>query len=165
MKRSIKLMVLTVALALTATTSMFAGSIAVGNANNIQTTVVGSCQWTSGFAMTFPNYDPFSGTADTQTTTVSCKCVNKTNATSSYLICVSKAGGNMVNGANNLSYSLTEGGWAALKTSAATAVAVAGTPGIGALAGYTYTVNGSIAPSQDVPTGLYQDSVVAHVEY
>ena len=30
---------------------------------------------------------------------------------------------------------------------------------------YTFTVNGSIAAQQDVPTGLYQDTVVANVEY
>jgi len=36
---------------------------------------------------------------------------------------------------------------------------------VGAGAGYSYTVKGSIAAQQDVPIGLYQDTVVANVEY
>ena len=164
MKRSVKLMVLTAVLALTAT-SMFAGTASTTNANNVFTTVVGSCKWTTPLTMAFPNYDPFAVAATTQTTSVAFKCVKKTNATDTYKIWFSKTGGNMLNGVVTLAYTLTDSLSNPLPTSAAASTAVAGTPGIGVGSGYSFTVNGSIAPSQDVPTGLYQDTVVANVEY
>ena len=164
MKRSLKLTVLAVFMALTAT-SMFAGTASTTNNNNVFTTVVGSCQWTTPLTMAFPNYDPFNATATTQTTTVSFKCVKKTNATDTYKVWFSKTSGNMVNGANNLAYTLTDNAGNPLPTTAATSTAVAGTAGVGAGAGYSYIVKGSIAAQQDVPTGLYQDTVVANVEY
>jgi len=164
MKRSVKLMVLSVAISMVAT-AMFAGTASTTNVNNITATVVGSCQWITPLTMAFPNYDPFSAVADTQTTTVTFKCVKKTNATDTYKIWFSKTGGNMSNGVDLLAYSLTDGGGAPLPTTAAASTAVAGTAGIGALAGYTFTVDGAIAAGQDVSTGLYQDTVVANVEY
>ncbi|HEX7419308.1 MAG TPA: spore coat protein U domain-containing protein [Thermoanaerobaculia bacterium] len=164
MKRSIKLSILAVVMALSAT-SMFAGTASTVNTNNVFTTVVGSCQWTTPLTMAFPNYDPFTVAATTQTTAVAFKCVKKTNATDSYKIWFSKTAGNMVNGANNLAYTLTDGVGAALPITALASTAVAGTPGVGALAGYSFTVKGSIAGQQDVPTGLYQDTVIANVEY
>jgi spore coat protein U-like protein len=164
MKRSMKLMVLTVALSLAATT-MFGATLSTTNNNNVTVTVNGSCQWITSLTMAFPGYDPFSGAADTQSTSVMFKCVKKTNATDTYKIWFSKTGGNMSNGTDNLAYTLTDGGGAALPTSAAASTAVAGTPGVGAAAGYSFTVNGSIAPGQDVSTGNYQDTVVANVEY
>lgn len=164
MKRSVKLMILSVAISMVAT-AMFAGTASTTNVNNITASVVGSCQWITPLSMAFPNYDPFSAVADTQTTTVTFKCVKKTNATDTYKIWFSKTGGNMSNGVDLMAYSLTDGGGAALPTTAAASTAVAGTAGIGAAAGYTFTVKGSIAAGQDVSTGLYQDTVVANVEY
>jgi spore coat protein U-like protein len=163
MKRSIKLSILTAVMILSAT-SMFATTVATVNTNNVTTTVVGSCQWQTSLTMAFPNYDPFAVAATTQTTSVNFKCVKKTTATDTYKVWFSKTAGNMVNGANNLAYTLTDNANAALPTTAATSVAVAGVPGV-AGAGYSFTVKGSIAPSQDVPTGLYQDTVVANIEY
>lgn len=164
MKRSVKLSILAVVMALSAT-SMFAGTASTVNTNNVFTTVVGSCQWTTPLTMAFPNYDPFAVAATTQTTSVAFKCVKKTNATDTYKIWFSKTAGNMVNGANNLAYTLTDSANAALPTTAATSTAVVGTPGVAVAAGYSFTVKGSIAAGQDVPTGLYQDTVVANVEY
>lgn len=164
MKRSLKLMVVSAVLALAAN-STFATTVSTTNTNNVTTTVVGSCQWTTALTMAFPNYDPFSGTATTQTTSVAFKCVKKTNATDTYKVWFSKTSGNMVNGANNLAYTLTDNSGNPLPTTAASSVAVTGTAGIAAGAGYSYTVKGSIAANQDVPTGLYQDTVVANVEY
>lgn len=164
MKHSVKRMILATVLALSAT-SMFAGTISSTNTNNITTTVVGNCQWTTPLVMAFPNYDPFSVSATTQSAGVQFKCVKKTNATDTYKIWFSKTSGNMVNGVNTLAYTLTDATSNPLPTTAATSTTVAGTPGVGVAAGYTFTVNGSIAAQQDVPTGLYQDTVVANVEY
>jgi hypothetical protein len=77
-----------------------------------------------------------------------------------------KTGGNMVNGPDNLAYTLTDNGGAPLPTTAATAVTVVGVPGV-AGAGYTFTVKGSVAAGQDVPASAtaYQDTVVANIEY
>ena len=164
MKRSVKLMVVSAVLAMVAT-STFATTVSTTNNNNVTATVVGSCQWTTPLTMAFGNYDPFSGTALTQTTAVAFKCVKKTNATDTYKVWFSKTSGNMVNGANNLAYTLTDNANNPLPTTAATSATVAGTPGIAAAAGYSYTVKGSVAANQDVPTGSYQDTVVANVEY
>ncbi len=164
MKRSIKLMVLTVALTFSAA-SMFAGTATTVSSNNVSTTVTGGCQWITPLSMVFPNYDPFAVAATTQTANVKFKCVKKTNATDTYKIWFSKTNGNMTNGTDNLAYTLTDASSNPLPTTAVASTAVAGTAGIGALAGYTFTVNGSIAPSQDVSTGLYQDTVQANVEY
>lgn len=162
--RSVKLTVLAAVLTISAT-SLFATTVGTTNTNNVSTTVVGSCQWTTPLTMAFPNYDPFAVAATTQNTTVSFKCVKKTNGTDTYKVWFSKTSGNMVNGANNLAYTLTDGSNNPLPLTIAGAATVAGTPGVGAGAGYTYAVKGSIAPSQDVPTGLYQDTVVANIEY
>ncbi len=161
MKRILALTILTLATA----TTLFGGTASTTNNNNITATVVGSCQWVTPLTMAFGNYNPFVGAALTQSTTVAFKCVKKTNATDSYKIWFSKTSGNMTNGTDNLAYTLTNGAGAALPTTAATSVAVAGTPGIGAAAGYSYTVNGSVAANQDVSTGSYVDTVVANVEY
>ncbi|HSP16802.1 MAG TPA: spore coat protein U domain-containing protein [Thermoanaerobaculia bacterium] len=164
MKSTLKIAVLTVTLALAAT-SMFGATASTTNLNNVTATVNGSCQWITQMTMAFPAYDPFSAVADTQTTTVTFKCVKKTNATDTYKIWFSKTGGNMNNGTDNLAYTLTDGAGGALATNAGASVAVVGTPGVGAAAGYTYTVKGSIAAGQDVSTGSYVDTVVVNVEY
>jgi spore coat protein U-like protein len=162
MKRTRTLTVLTMMLV---ATSLFAGTASTTNANNVTATVNGSCQWITPLTMAFGAYDPFSGTALSQTTTVTFKCVKKTNATDTYKIWFSKTAGNMTNGTDNLAYTLTDGGGAALPTTAAGSTAVAGTPGVGAAAGYTFTVKGAVAAAQDVSTGSYADTVVANVEY
>ena len=164
MKHSVKLMVLATVLALSAT-SMFAGTASTVNTNNVFTTVVGNCQWITPLVMAFPNYDPFAVAATTQSANVAFKCVKKTNPTDTYKIWFSATGGNMLNGVNTLAYTLTDSTNNPLPTTAATSTVVAGTPGVGVAAGYTFTVKGSIAAQQDVPTGLYQDTVVANVEY
>ncbi len=164
MKRSMKLMVLTAALAMVAT-NIFAVTVGTTNVNNITATVNGSCRWITELTMAFPAYDPFSAVADTQTTAVMFKCVKKTNATDTYKIWFSKTAGNMTNGVDLLAYALTDSLGAALPTTAAASTAVAGTPGVGAAAGYSFTVNGSIAAGQDVSTGSYVDTVVANIEY
>jgi len=164
MKHSVKLTILAAALALTAT-SMFAGTASSVNTNNVFTTVVGNCQWTTPLVMAFPNYDPFNVAATTQNANVAFKCVKKTNATDTYKIWFSATSGNMVNGVDTLAYTLTDNSNNPLPTTAAGSTTVAGTPGVGVAAGYTFTVKGSIAPQQDVPTGLYQDTVTANVEY
>ena len=162
MKRSVKFTVLTVALTLVAS-SMFGASVSTTNNNNVTASVVGSCRWTTPLTMAFGNYDPFAGAATTASATVEFKCIKNTAA--SYKIWFSKTGGNMTSGANNMAYSLTDTASAALPTTAATAVAVAGTEGIGAAAGFSFTVNGSVAAGQDVAAGAYADTVVVTVEY
>jgi spore coat protein U-like protein len=162
MKLSIKLSVLTVVSILTAT-SMFAASVSTTNNNNVTASVVGSCKWTTPFLMTFGSYDPFAGTATIANATVQFKCIK--NTAGSYKIWFSKSGGNLTNGAQNLTYSLTDTVSAALPTTAAAAVAITGAEGIGAEAGFTFTVNGSIAAGQDVAAGTYADTVVVTVEY
>jgi spore coat protein U-like protein len=164
MKRTLKLTVLTVAL-VTMATPMFAATASTTNTDNVTATVVGSCQWVTPLTMAFPNYDPFSGSATTQTTTVMFKCVKKTNGTDTYKIWFSKTGGNMSNGTDNLAYTLTDGAGAGLPTSAAASTAVTGTPGVGVASGYTFTVKGAVAAGQDVSTGSYKDTVVVNVEY
>ena len=163
MKRSIKYTVLAAMVAVMAS-PMFATTMSSTNNNNITATVVGSCQWTTPLTMPFGNYDPFAGAALTQTANVAFKCVKKTNATDSYKVWFSKTAGNMTNGTDNLAYTLTDNANAALPTTAATATAVAGTAGVGAAAGYTFTVKGSVPAGQDVTLGSYQDTVVANVE-
>lgn len=164
MKHSVKALVIVAALALSAT-SVFATTVGTTNTNNISTTVTGSCQWTTPLTMVFPNYDPFAVAADTQTATVTFKCVKKTNPTDTYKIWFDKTGGTMVNGVDTLAYTLTDASNNPLPTTAAGASVVAGTAGVGVAAGFSFTVNGSIGAQQDVPTGLYQDTVVANIEY
>jgi spore coat protein U-like protein len=164
LKRSVIITLIACSVALT-TTSMFAATVSSTNINNVTTTVVGGCQWVMPLTMAFPNYDPFAGAATTQSTSVTFKCVKKTNATDTYKIWFSKTAGNMTSGADNLAYTLTDNSNVALKTTAATATTVVGVAGVGAGAGYNFTVKGSIAAGQDVPTGAYQDTVVANIEY
>jgi spore coat protein U-like protein len=165
MKRSVKLAIVTLAVSLFSI-PMFAVTVASVNTNNVTATVVGSCQWITPLTMAFPNYDPFAGAATTQTTNVNFKCVKLTVAGDVYKVWFSKTAGNMVNGANNLAYTLTDGSNNPLPTTAGTAAApnAGGVPGVAGV-GYTYTVKGSIAPSQDVPVGAYQDTVVANIQY
>lgn len=148
-----------------ATTSLFATTVSSVNTNNVTATVIGGCQWITPLTMAFPNYDPFAGAATTQTTSVSFKCVKKTNATDTYKVWFNKTAGNMISGANNLAYTLTNNVGVALPTTVATATTVAGVAGVGAGSGYNFTVKGSIAPGQDVAAGAYQDTVVANIEY
>jgi spore coat protein U-like protein len=143
---------------------MFAVTVPTVNTNNVNATVVGSCKWITPLTMAFGNYDPFAGAATTQTTAVNFKCVKLTKAADVYKVWFSKTAGNMVNGGNNLAYTLTDGAGLALPIVAGSAVTVAGVPGI-AGAGYSYTVKGSIAAAQDVPVGAYTDTVVANIEY
>ena len=163
MKRSI---IITVAvLSLLVTSSVFATTVGSANTNNVTANVVGSCKWITPLTMAFGAYDPFAGAALTQTATVNFKCVKKTNATDTYKVWFNKTAGNMSDGAgNNLAYTLTDNSNVALATTAATSVTVAGTAGV-AGAGYSYIVKGSVAASQDVPVGAYQDTVVANIEY
>jgi spore coat protein U-like protein len=164
LKRSVIITLIACSVALT-TTSMFATTVSSVNTNNVTATVIGGCQWITPLTMAFPNYDPFAGAATTQSTTVNFKCVKKTNATDTYKIWFSKTAGNMTSGVNTLAYTLTDAGGVALKTTAGTSTTVAGVAGVGAGSGYTFTVNGSIAAAQDVPTGAYVDTVVANIEY
>lgn len=168
MKRSVIITTLAVAMSLAAS-SMFAVTVGSVNTNNVTATVVGSCKWITPLTMAFGNYDPLAGAALTQSTTVKFQCVKKTNATDTYKIWFNKTAGNMTNGANPdlLAYTLTDNANAALPTTALGATTVAGTPGVAAAAGYTFTVKGSVAPGQDVSAYAtqYQDTVVANIEY
>ena len=164
MKRTLIITLVACSVAL-ATTSLFATTVASVNTNNVTATVVGSCQWVTPLTMAFPNYDPFAGAPTTQVTSVKFKCVKKTNATDTYKIWFSKTAGNMTSGANNLAYTLTDNANVALPTTAAASTTVVGVAGVAAAAGYNFTVKGSIAAGQDVPTGAYQDTVVANIEY
>ena len=165
MKRSVIISTLVVVMSLVAT-SMFAVTVGSVNANNITTTVVGSCKWITPLTMAFPNYDPLAAAATTQATSVNFKCVKKTNATDTYKIWFNKTAGTMINGADNLNYTLTNSLFVALPTTIALAATVAGVAGV-AGAGYSYVVNGSIAAGQDVSAAAtpYQDTVIANIEY
>ena len=165
MKRSVIISTLVVVMSLAAT-SMFAVTVGSVNTNNITTTVVGSCKWITPLTMAFPNYDPLAVAATTQSTSVNFKCVKKTNATDTYKIWFNKSAGTMVNGVDNLNYTLTNAAFVAVPTTIATAATIVGVAGV-AGAGYSYTVNGSIAAGQDVSAALtqYVDTVVANIEY
>jgi spore coat protein U-like protein len=163
MKRSVKFAIVTLAVSMFSI-PMFAVTVNTTNNNNVSATVVGSCRWFTPLTMAFPNYDPFAVAPTTQSATVNFKCVKMTQAGDTYKVWFSKTGGNMLNGANLLAYTLTDSLGAALGTTIATAATVAGVPGISGL-GYSYTVNGSIAINQDVPVGAYLDTVVANIEY
>jgi len=164
LKRSVIITLIACSAALSAT-SLMAVTVSSANTNNVTVTVSGGCQWITELTMAFPNYDPFAVAATTQTTSVNFKCVKKTNATDTYKIWFSKTAGNMTSGANNLAYTLTDSVNVALKTTAGTATTVVGVAGVGAGSGYSFTVKGSIAPSQDIPAGAYVDTVVANIEY
>lgn len=164
MKRTIKATVL-MAIFVLAAVPMFATTLGTTNTNNITATVTGGCQWITPLTMAFGNYNPFSASALTQTATVSFKCVKKTNATDTYKIWFSQSGGNMSNGTDSLAYTLTDNSNNPLPTTAASSTAVAGTPGVGAAAGFSFVVKGSVGAQQDVSTGSYQDTVVANIEY
>jgi len=164
MKRSVKNIILTVALTLVSS-SVFAQSVSTTNTDNVTAAVVGSCRWITPLNMAFGNYDPFAVAATTASATIQFKCVKRTNAGDVYKIWFSTTAGNMVSGADNLAYTLTDTASAALPTTALTAVTVAGTAGIGGAAGYNFTVNGSVAAGQDVGVGAYVDTVVVTVEY
>jgi len=165
MKRSVIISTLVVVMSLVAT-SMFAVTVGSVNTNNITTTVVGSCKWITPLTMAFPNYDPLAVAATTQSTSVNFKCVKKTNATDTYKIWFNKSAGTMVNGVDNLNYTLTNAAFVAVPTTIATAATIVGVAGV-AGAGYSYTVNGSIAAGQDVSAAAtqYVDTVVANIEY
>ena len=164
MKRSLVVSTLVVVMSLVAS-SMFAVTVGSVNNNNITTTVTGGCKWITPLTMAFPNYDPLAVAATTQSTSVNFKCVKKTNATDTYKIWFNKSAGTMVNGTDNLNYTLTNAAFAAVPTTIATAATVAGVAGTAG--GYTYTVNGSIAAGQDVSAAAtqYVDTVVANIEY
>ncbi len=165
MKRSVKFAIVTLAVSLFSI-PMFAGTVASSNSSNVTAMVVGSCQINTPLTMSFGNYDPFSGTAKTATMTVTFKCVQKTNATDTYTIWFSKASSNMVNGTNNLAYTLTDSSSNPVSTTTpGTNTNVTGSSGVGATKGYSYVVNGSIAPGQDVPVGAYADTVVTNVNW
>jgi len=165
MKRSVNYIILIIALTLVSS-SMFAQSVSTTNVDNVTAAVVGSCRWITPLTMAFGNYDPLAVPPTTASATIQFKCVKRTNPTDTYMIWFSKTAGNMVSGADNLAYTLTNAGTgAALPTTAATAIVVAGTAGIGALAGYNFTVDGSVAAGQDVGVGAYVDTVVVTVEY
>ena len=163
MKRSIKFIVLAVALTLVSS-SMFAQSVSTTNNNNVTASVTGSCRWITPLNLAFGAYDPLAVADDTASATIEFRCIKRTNATDTYRIWFSKTAGNMVAGGDNLAYTLTNGG-VALPTTAATAIAVAGVAGIGAGAGYTFTVDGNAVAGQDVGVGNYVDTVVVTVEY
>jgi spore coat protein U-like protein len=142
----------------------FATTLPSVNTNNITTTVAGSCKWVTPLTMAFGNYDPFAGAATTQSTTLNFKCVKLTAAGNTYKVWFSKTGGNMLNGAFTLAYTLTDAGSTPLPITAGYAVTVAGVPGL-AGAGYSYLVKGSIAAGQDATAGAYADTVVSNIEY
>ncbi len=164
MKRTVINTLIASFIALTAT-SLSAVTVSSTNVNNVTATVVGGCQWTTPLTMAFGNYDPFAGAATTQVTSVSFKCVKRTNATDTYKIWFNKTAGNMTSGVNTLAYTLTNNALAPLPITAAASTTVVGVPGVAVAAGYNFTVRGSIAPGQDIAAGAYQDTVVANIEY
>ncbi len=163
MKHSFKVTVLTAAIMLAAT-SIFAATVSTTNNNNVTATVSGGCQWTTPLTMAFGAYNPLSGAALNQTTTVSFNCVKKTNASDTYSVFFSKTSGNMTDGTDLLAYTLTDNLGNPLPT-AGPGTTVSGTPGVGLGTGYTFTVKGSVAGSQNVEVGSYSDTVVATVNY
>jgi hypothetical protein len=164
MKRSVILATATLAVSLFALPMFATTTVPSVNTNNVTSNVIGSCKWITPLTMAFGSYDPFNASATTQSTSVNFKCVKLTAAGDTYKVWFNKTGGNMVNGGNNLVYTLTDAGNVALPTTAGSAATVAGVAGL-AGAGYSYTVKGSIAPGQDVPVAAYQDTVVSNIEY
>jgi spore coat protein U-like protein len=163
MKRSVINVVLAVSILLISS-SAFAVTVSSTNNNNVTATVNGSCRWDTPLTMAFGAYDPFAAGALTQNASIAFRCVKLTNATNTYKVWFNKTGGNMTDGTDNLAYTLTSGG-NPLPTTAAGATTVVGVAGVGVGAGYTFTVDGSVAPGQDVRVGSYQDTVVANIEY
>jgi spore coat protein U-like protein len=143
---------------------MSAATVPSVNSSNVTAKVEDGCQWVTPLTMAFGSYDPFAAAPTTQTTSVNFKCVKKTSAGDTYKVWFSKTSGNMLSGALTLPYTLTDAGNIALPTTAGSAATVAGVAGI-AGAGYSYTVNGSIAPGLDASAGAYSDTVVSNIEY
>jgi len=163
MKRSVILATATLAVSLFAL-PMFATTVPSVNTNNVTANVVGSCKWITPLTMAFGSYDPFAAVSTT-TTSVNFKCVKLTTVGDTYKVWFSKSGGNMLNGALTLAYTLTDStGTTALPITAGTAVLVVGVPGL-AGAGYSYTVKGSITAGQDATVGAYSDTVTSNIEY
>jgi hypothetical protein len=161
MKRSVILATATLAVSLFALPMFATTTVSSVGTNNVTATVVGSCKWSTPLAMTFGPYDPFAVAATTQSTSVNFRCVKQTNGTDTYKVWFNKPGGTMSGG---LIYTLTDSLGAGVKTSAGSAATIVG--GASGLAGgYTYVVNGSIAPGQDVPAGANTDSVTSNIEY
>jgi spore coat protein U-like protein len=163
MKRSVKVLIIVAALSLVST-QMFGVTVASTNNNNVTASVTASCRWITPLTMAFGAYDPFAGAALTQSTSVNFKCIRGTAAGNIYKVWFNASGGNMSNGTDNLAFTLTDSANAALPTTALSAVTVAGVAGV-AGAGYSYTVNGSVAAGQDVGAGNYQATIVANIEY
>ena len=167
MKRSVITTTLVVAMTLAAS-SMFAATVNSTNNNNVTATVTGGCAWITPLTMAFGVYDPLAVTATTQTAGVSFKCVKRTNATDTYKVWFNKNTGSMLNGADSLTYDLRDNGTGTLvPTTAGTALTLTGTAGVGAAAGYNFTVRGTIAAGQDVSASAtaYTDTVIARIEY
>lgn len=131
---------------------------------NVSANVIGSCKWTTPLTFDFGNYDPFTTTDLTKTgVTISFKCVKATAAGDVYKVSFTKSSGNLANGANNLPYFLYKGGTTTALPATGAGDTVSGTAGIGG--GYTYTIDGKVTASQDVPVGTYSDTVTAQIEY
>lgn len=165
MKRSVKFAVLTFAVSILATTSIFATTLGTTNTNNVTANVAGGCVWDTPLTIAFGAYDPFAGTAITKNVTVAFRCVKKTNATDSYKVWFSKTGGNMLTVAGDtLAYTLTDSVGTALPT-AAPGATPAGTPGVRGTNGFTFAVKGTVTANQDAAAGSYQDTVTVNIEY
>lgn len=164
MKRSVKLAVITFAVSVFASTSMFAATLTTTSSNNVTASVAGGCVWDTPLSIAFGAYDPFTGTAITKSATIAFRCVKKTNATDTYKVWFSKSGGNMLSGTDTLAYTLTDSANAALPTAAPGAVP-AGTPGVQGTNGFTFVVKGTVTANQDAAAGSYADTVQVNIEY
>ncbi|MBC7985517.1 MAG: spore coat U domain-containing protein [Sphingomonadaceae bacterium] len=150
--------------------AMTAGSANAATATTtftVNATVLKACV-VSALPLAFGNYDPTSGSGVNGSTTLSVLCTNGTSFTTG--LNAGTASGatvstrRMSNGANTLSYGLYQD--AARTTNwgntAGTDTPAAQTAGVGAT---SLTVYGAIPASQNVPIGVYSDTITVTVTY
>lgn len=148
-----------------------AGAATTTTTFNVTATVANNCRFSSAGNMAFGTYDPLSGTALDQTSTITYNCTKNTP----YTLALSAGTGTgatfavrkMTNGANTLNYSL-------FTDAARTTVWGDGTGGSstmaapaanGLLANLNVTVYGRIPLGQDVAAVVYTDTITATLTF
>lgn len=159
-----------IAVALIATAGA-AGAATTTTTFSVTASVANNCRFSSAGNMAFGTYDPLSGTALDQTSTITYNCTKNTP----YTLALSVGTGagatfavrKMTNGANTLNYSLytdaartTVWGDGTAGTSMVAAPAAAGL-----LTNINVTVYGRIPTAQDVAAVAYTDTITATLTF
>jgi len=145
----------------------------------VSTNVIQKCTISAPATFIFTDYDPFSGSADTQTGTINVTCSRGSTGVNVGITLGSNPGAAstygaraMKNGTSNyLGYDIFQpsaagsGGTCGGTTSWDTTATVLGSGTFGVSAPLAFNMCGSIAPGQDVVQGAYSDIVQAQVNF